>query len=228
MITNKKKFYQGFIGLAIFIALLSVMFMPLFGGDTAFVWADDLFNRIAKDSSYTVPSLLVESEKWDGTQLTTSATMNDAEQAQQTAAMYTMAGAQTTVSDKKVTINGDLGTITQAALTDSSIMYKNNETELSDKYGYNDMQVMYNWWLSFDKIRKNLDTQGLSSERNFVQKVQQKAIEPAYNFEGIEPKSAASSTGILVAAMVFYVFYTLLYGFSLMFIFEGLGFASKH
>ncbi|MFA4835911.1 MAG: hypothetical protein WC749_07585 [Dehalococcoidia bacterium] len=228
MITNKKKFYGGLVGLGLFFVLLAVMFMPLFDGDNALAYSDELFNKISKDSSYSVPSLQEESQDYVGTSINTSITMDTAEQAQQTALMYQKAGAEAVASEAKVTIKGDLGKIVEACLADAAVMHQNNGPALVEKYGYSERQAMYNWWESFDKIRKNLDKAGLNDEEKFVRNVTEDAIEPAYNFYGIEAKSVSSSMGILVFALVFYVVYTIWYGFSLMYLLEGWGLATKH
>jgi len=56
-----------------------------------------------------------------------------------------------------------------------------------------------------------------------VRSVNEKGIEPAYNYFGIEPDSVSSRIGVVIFSLVFYVIYTVWYGFALMFIVEGLG-----
>jgi hypothetical protein len=53
--------------------------------------------------------------------------------------------------------------------------------------------------------------------------VSSKVLEPAYNFRGIDAKEIGENVIPLVGLLAFYVLYTVWYGFSIMFLFEGLG-----
>ena len=55
-----------------------------------------------------------------------------------------------------------------------------------------------------------------------------KAIECSYNYFGIEAKKISDSVGIVTFSLVFYVGYTLWYGFAVMFMFEGWGMRLEH
>jgi len=228
MIANKRKFYMGLVGLGLFVILLVVMFMPVFSGKNAFAYSDELFNEISKDSSYQVPGLQEDSQEYIGKSIEVTVGMEGDDQAQQTALLYQKAGAEATASGSNLSINGDLGTIVQSCLEDADAMYQNNGAAVSELYGYDEREVMYNWWKSFDKMGKALDEQGLEDEKKFVNDVKQDAIEPAYNFYQIEAQSISDRLGIVIFALVFYIFYTIWYGFSLMFLFEGFGLATKH
>jgi hypothetical protein len=48
-------------------------------------------------------------------------------------------------------------------------------------------------------------------------------VEVGYNFYGIEPESAASKAGTLTFDLVFYVIYTLWWGFAIFYLSEGMG-----
>lgn len=62
-----------------------------------------------------------------------------------------------------------------------------------------------------------------------MNKVQTKTLEVAYNFNGIQADKVADRAGITTFMLIFYVLYTVWYGFAIMFIFEGLGIiASAH
>jgi hypothetical protein len=50
-----------------------------------------------------------------------------------------------------------------------------------------------------------------------------RVFEPAYNFRGITPMRISDNYGKVIFLLVFYVLYTLWYGFSIMLIFEGVG-----
>jgi hypothetical protein len=50
----------------------------------------------------------------------------------------------------------------------------------------------------------------------------------AFNFFGIEPQNITDKIGIVVFALAFYVIYTLWFGFSIMYLFEGWGMELEH
>ena len=57
---------------------------------------------------------------------------------------------------------------------------------------------------------------------------QAKAVEVAFNFNGIEPQNISAKVGIVIFALAFYVIYTLWFGFSIMYLFEGWGMDLEH
>ena len=48
-------------------------------------------------------------------------------------------------------------------------------------------------------------------------------VEAAYNFYQIEPVKVSERAGTMTGLLVFYVLYTLWWGFALMFLVEGMG-----
>jgi hypothetical protein len=48
-----------------------------------------------------------------------------------------------------------------------------------------------------------------------------------YNFSGIAPEKVSSKTITLIVSLVFYVCYTIWWGFSIFFLFEGFGLAME-
>jgi hypothetical protein len=53
--------------------------------------------------------------------------------------------------------------------------------------------------------------------------VTKKAIEASYNFYGVEAVQVKEKAGLMTFLLVFYVAYTLWWGFAIFFIFEGIG-----
>ena len=49
-------------------------------------------------------------------------------------------------------------------------------------------------------------------------------MECAYNYYGIEAQEIRNRWGTVLFSLVFYVLYTIWYGYGIMYIFEGLGF----
>jgi hypothetical protein len=58
--------------------------------------------------------------------------------------------------------------------------------------------------------------------------IKKKAVETAYNYYNIEPQKISDRFGIILLSLVFYVVYTVWYGFSIMFMFEGWGMKLEH
>lgn len=57
--------------------------------------------------------------------------------------------------------------------------------------------------------------------------VMKKAIEPGYNFYGINAAKVTDKMGIMTGLLVFYVIYTMWYGFAIFELFEGIGLTMK-
>jgi hypothetical protein len=50
-----------------------------------------------------------------------------------------------------------------------------------------------------------------------------KGVEVAYNFFGIQPEKSSTKAGMLTFALLFYLLYTVWWGYAILFIFDGLG-----
>jgi hypothetical protein len=223
MIADKIKFYTGLSMLALFSIVLIVMFSPVFDGKNGMEYMDELFNSISKGSAYYIPDVQEESDTYMGTHIAATIKMTSEEQAGQTALLYEEAGAEVLISGAEIQINGDLGKILDACLKDADAMYHNNGELLTDQYGYNEKQVVYNWWKSLGEIKKSLDDKGMFDEAEMLTRANERAVEPAYNYYSIEAEDIGNKAGIVIFSLVFYVVYTIWYGFALMYILEGLG-----
>lgn len=223
MIVNKRKFYTGLGMIGIFTVLLIVMFSPVFDGKNALQYSDELYNSISKDSAYYIPDSLEESEAYVGTNIDVNIEMEDDIQAQQTAILYETSGASVTASEESLQISGDLGHMLIVALEDADRFYNDETQALSDAYGYEAKRVVYNWHASLEKIDKALKDQDLFDESKIVAEAMEKGIEPSYNYAGIHPESMSSKIWVVIGSLIFYVFYTVWYGFGLMYILEGWG-----
>lgn len=223
MIINKKEFYIGLVLAIIFAGIFAYMWTPSFNGNNAFVASDDIFNAMSKDSSYRLTELAEKAEGKVGTSLDASFKLDNEEMAQRTAILYERAGVNAVVNGSEVTISGDVGVITLAAITDSDEMYYNRNEVVTQKYGYDAKEAMYYWWLSFDKMNKALQKSGNFEAGNFITEIKMKAVEMGYNFNGIEAKSAKEGKGLLSFLLLFYVAYTIIWGCAILFLCEGFG-----
>ena len=228
MIARKREFFGGVGMLSAFAAILIIIFSPLFKGKNGLEYLDSLYNSISKGSAYYIPATKTESRKFIGKSVDVSLIMANKEQAQQTALLFEKSGALAVVSGNKLKVKGDLGRILANCLADADSMYYNRGQEVSGKYGYNERQILFNWWKAFKAMEKDLKKQKKFKEAKIVSVVVKKAIESSYNYYKIKPQKISDRLGVISFSLVFYVIYTLWYGFAIMFMFEGWGMKLEH
>ena len=78
------------------------------------------------------------------------------------------------------------------------------------------------------EMDKELKDQKKFKEAKVVSLVKKKAVESSYNYYKIEPQKISDRWGIVIISLLFYVIYTLWYGFAIMFMFEGWGMRLEH
>ena len=228
MIANKKEFYGGFGLLVGFFVILFIIFSPVFNGQNGMEYLDSLYNSISKGSANYIPKVKKETDTFKGNTVNMALKMADENQAQQTAALFTEAGATADVSGAQLNVSGDLGNMLANCLEDSRNMYNNDGATVSNKYGYNERQVLYNWHTALKAADKDLKKQKLFKEAKTVALVIKKVVETSYNYYTIEPQKITDKMGIVIFSLVFYVGYTLWYGFAILFMFEGWGLRLEH
>ena len=226
-IVNKKEFAKGALLSVTFFVVLFLMFSPLFSGGNAFQASDRLFNSIAKGSSYFVEKMREEGRPFEGTAFQAKISLKSEEMAERTQGLLTAAGAQVTRDGSQLEVSGDLGRLVTAALEDSEAMFHNRGEEVAQKYEQPEREVLFYWWSAFKETVKDLKRQEKFREAAYLEEVMKKAVEVGYNFYGIEPKKASANAGILGFALIFYVVYTLWWGYAILFLFEGLGLEMK-
>jgi hypothetical protein len=229
MSTQKKLMTQGILMLGSFFVVLAVIFSPIFPGKiNGLAYMDNLFNTISKGSSYFIPKVLKDNEKYAGKTINTTISMGSEQQAVETALLYQKSGADVVISGKALTIKGDFAKIMSSCLSDADYMFKNDGKPVADKYGIAEQKVLFYWWSSLKAISANL-----SDKKDFelvkpIANIQQKALEPAYNYYKIDTRHWQENILLIVASLGFYVFYTMWYGFGLLHIFEGCGLKIGH
>ncbi len=220
---------RGILMLASFTALLVVIFMPIFPGNVnGLDYADNLFNMVSKGSSYFIPKEIKGSEKFAGKMIDVKVAMKDDKQAGETAKMLGIVGLQAAASGKELTISGDMGLLLKAVLEDADHMFSNDGAPIADRYGLPEKAAMYNWHTLFGVISKNLTKQEKFDEAKPFASIQKRALEPSYNYYGVKAMHWKENIVLILAALGFYVFYTLWYGFGLMYLFEGMGLKIGH
>ena len=228
MIAKKGEFYSGAGMIAIFVVVLIVIFMPVFNGQNGLDYLDALYNSISKGSAYYVPALQEEIQSYAGTQVKLALAMKDETMARQTSLLFQKGGALVNVSGTTLAVEGDLGKILGVCLDDADLMYHNKGSDVAAKYGYEERQVLYNWWAANNATENDLKHQKQFKAAKIVSTVNQKAVETAYNYYRIEPQKISDRYGIVIFSLLFYVGYTLWYGFGIMFLFEGWGMRLEH
>jgi len=215
--------------MASFAAVFVMIFMPLFaGGKNGLEYLDNLYNSISKGSAYYVPELKELSAPLSGKQVTMTMEMASERAAQQALPLLKFSGAAVQSQGAMLTFNGDLGKLLDNCLEDADLMYQNKGAQVKDKYGMNERQALHTWWAITKQMDKTLKKQTLFKEAQVVATVSKKGVETSYNFYGIAPKKISEKIGVVVFSLVFYVVYTVWYGFAIMFLFEGLGLRLEH
>jgi hypothetical protein len=227
IIRNKKMFGIGSFAATTFLGVLLLIFSPVFNGKNGLQFADDSFNRLSKGSSYFIPKVSKSVEKVAGKQLKQDITFDKAEDAETTAKLFASAGAKTDVKETTLSIEGDFNAILKSTVADSDAMFKNDGKAVADKYGMDEKKAMKSWWTAMSRIEKNLKKEKLIEEAKVVSEVNKKAVEPAYNFYKIEGEKVADHAGMLSGLLVFYVAYTMWWGYSIFYLFDGLGLSMK-
>jgi len=228
MIANKKEFSFGLILMVAFVAVLIAMFSPIFKGQNGLEYLDALYNSISKGSAYYIPKLKEEAAAFNGKAVSLGFNASGDAQAARTALLFTTAGLSASASGAELKLDGDLGRILAACLEDADHMYHNRGDQVAAKYGNDERQALYDWWSALKGMEKSRNDQKQFKEAKTVANIQKKAVETAYNYYRIEPQKITDRMGIVVFSLVFYVAYTLWYGFSILMMFEGWGLKLEH
>ncbi len=228
LVKNKKPFAVGVFFAISFLAVLFLIFSPIFGnGKNGLVYSDDSFNKLAKGSSYFIPKVAKSVEPYVGKSLSISIKLEKPEDVEATAKLFTTASAKVETKDTGMKIEGDLGVILQSALKDSDSMYKNDGKSVSERYGYEEKIVMKNWWTALNKISKELKKEKIVADAKVIDDVNKKAVEPGYNFYKIDANKVVDHAGMMSGLLIFYVAYTMWWGYAIFYMFDGLGLSMK-
>ena len=232
MIAHKKEFAGGAAMMAGFWIVFALLLSPLYPGKDKKVnmldYMDNMYNSISKNSSNYIKATQEKGDKFKGTNIELSIKADDKLPAERLTKLFQQAGATVTPEGQEVKISGDLGGIVTAILTDSDIMFKNDGGAITAKYGYAEKQVMYDWYNALKSMEKTLSKQDKFKESKILYQTRTKAVEPAYNYYGIEAQSIGEKAVLVVASLVGYVIYTMWFGFAILFMFEGWGLKLEH
>lgn len=234
LIRNKKSFINGFVLLASFIVVFASIFMPIITledgrKENPLNYADDFFNSLSKGSAFFIPSVRERvARDLKDKQIDITLHMPSAESAAQGAMLAQQAGLMVNAQDRDLALKGDIFTLAMSSLEDAESMYRNDDKTVSARWGGADGQrILRTWHELFSAGIKPMQRVGMIMEAQAVDAVVRRALEPSYNFFGITSKRVADNVGMLTFLLVFYVVYTMWYGFAVFGLFEGIGLTMK-
>ena len=230
LIHEKGPFIRGSLLLISFLVLFAVLLTPIMRDEngnhmTGLQYADNVFNELSKGSSYFIPGVRESVKSVDGKMVQMTVTMKKPPPPGRGPAAKS--GATEAVADGgKVSFKGDLGLILTSATDDADALYHNNADAVSQKYGGEPaLKVAAAWWYLLSPSIKELQKQRLFGEAQVVDHVLRRAMEPGNNFYSVVPAKVSEHVWLMSGMLIFYVLYTLWYGFSIFELFEGIGLA---
>jgi len=232
MIANKKEFSGGLVMMAGFWVVFALLLSPLYPGQGKKVnmldYMDSLYNSISKKSAYYIPEIVKKADKLKGSSFAITLKVEDKNSAPRIAAMLRTSGATVVEEASALKVSGDLGVVLNAAMADTELAYANNGEALMARHGAEAKQVMFDWWNTLSTMEKSFTKQEKFAESTTINKAKTKAVETAYNYYGIEAQSIKDKMVIVVLSLAGYVVYTMWFGFSILFMFEGWGLKLEH
>lgn len=229
--------YKG-IGLMVsFLIIFILIFVPLpgKGGKNSLNVLDDLYNQISKGSANYNEKVKAETNK-EFTSEVFSATvkLKDDAMAKNAETILVKNGFTAVATGQELKIDGNFARIVTSAIDDAALMYNNDGASINTKYGVDERVVLYTWSESFKAMDKFLTQDIIATTDdavkandtkmlNFLKKMPSKTVECAYNYYKIEPVKIKDKVGMVLFSLIFYVIYTLWYGYAILYIFEGIG-----
>lgn len=224
LIRNRPSFITGMILTLSFTCVLLLIFAPVFGdGRNGLQYADDMFNRLSKGSSYFLPRIAKHADAMAGKSFKLELPFKATPEAESAAAMYAAAGLKAEVTGQAVRLDGDIGHLLSMVLKDAEAGFRNDEEALQQRYGLPARTVLANWWQLTSRLDKSLKLDKRVSEAKAVVEVMKKGIEPSHNYFGIEAEKVADMIPEMLGLLIFYVVYTVWWGYAILKIMEGLG-----
>jgi len=228
IVKNTTEFAKGAFLAVTFAGVLALIFSPIFGdGRNGLVYADDMFNKLSKGSSYFIPKVMKSNEQFANTTMDVIVKIDKPEQMDDTKALLAAAGVDAKNASPELHITGNLGMLMSKILQDADDMYKNNGTAVAARYGVEEKKVMESWHVMLKGVDKALKKQGKIEDAKIVSDVMKKAVEPAYNYYKVEAQNVVDKAGIMTGLLIFYVAYTMWWGFAIFYMFDGIGLTMK-
>ena len=221
IVVKKTEFGVGLIlSLTFFIILFVMHSGGMFGvdGKSLVDYTDKMFVSVSKGSVYFIPEIMQKTSEDVGKPIDIGI-MGD----EKTAMLFEKANAKTELDNKTLRIRGDLGEIERSAVQDADLLFKGDEKRLYEKYGFDGKEVVKRWWTSLKAMEGTLRKAKKFEAIESLSNVRIKALEPAFNYYGVEAASAGDYAFGITTIVVCYVFYTVWWGFAIYFLCEGVG-----
>jgi hypothetical protein len=210
-----------------FFGVLFMIFSPVFSGKNGLEFADDSFNKLAKGSSYFIPKVTKSVEKLAGKSIAADISLDKSEDAAAVEKILSLAGAKVTRKDTSLAVAGDISVILSSALKDADAMYNNDGKSVNARYGMEEKKALKYWWTALGKIEKQIKKEKNFEVSKVISEVNKKAVEPGYNFYQVDANKVIDHAGMMSGLLVFYVFYTMWWGFAIFYLFDGVGLTMK-
>ena len=224
LVLNKKEFTLGAVLTVAFFALLLAVHTTAINiqGTSLVRYTDKMFVSVSKGSVYFIPELVKTADKYIGRPLDVKIRKNE-----KAAMLFKKANASVDVENGHIQIQGDLGQILKIVLKDADAVFKGEDKPLNDRYGFTGKEAVLQWWQSFKEMEEGFKKSNKFSEIKPLEMVRIKALEPAFNFYGIEATTASQHAWGIIGIVVFYVVYTVWWGYAVYFLCEGVGLLMK-
>jgi hypothetical protein len=220
-IVNKKAFILGMVLSISFVVILVILFSPVFNGKPGLYKADEIFNGLAKGSTYFIPALYKKAQGFKGEELAMALEFeNNIEKSE---VLFKKIAYETKKEGNILKVKGDFGELANVIIKDTEDMYHNKGEELRARYGFNEKEVLYYWWLTLKQIEKRFKKEGKAKQLDLCQSLISKGLEASYNFYGIKAEKVGKHLWLVTFFLVFYIVYTIWWGFGIYFLFEGIG-----
>ena len=228
MKTSKRELTKGITLLCGFVVILVLLFSPVFNGQRPINYFDDLYNSISKGSVYYIPKLISEVDRYKGKSVTAPVGFLTKDQAYEMVRVYESAGVKASVNENDISVSGDLGGILALSLRDADNLFNNQGDKVFTRYQLDEKKVLYYWWLTLKGVEKKLTKEKRFEEAKYVNSVITRAVECSFNYYKVEPRQISTEVLFVVLSLLFYVVYTLWFGYAIMYIFIGLGLKLEH
>ncbi|MDO8948771.1 MAG: hypothetical protein Q7U88_16700 [Desulfocapsaceae bacterium] len=232
MIAHKKEFTGGLVLHIAFWIVFALLLSPLYPGEGKKInmldYMDNMYNSISKNSAYYIPATQKKIEVFKGNNIALNIQADAKLSMERMTVLMQHAGMKVEAGDKEIKLSGDLGGMLAAILADADSMYNNDGKTVSGKYGFAEKQAMYDWYNILKSMEKSLTKQENFAESKVLYQVRTKSVEPSYNYYGIKSQSIKDKAVLVICSLVGYVIYTMWFGFSILFMFEGWGLKLEH
>jgi hypothetical protein len=228
LIRNRRAFVSGMVLTISFTCVLLLLFAPVFGdGRNGLQYADDMFNRLSKGSSYFLPKVAQHADAIAGKGFRLELPFQSDDAAALAAAQFRAAGLTVEGVGRELRVAGDLGGMLGAVLRDAEDGYRNDDEALRQRYGVPGRAALANWWQLMNRLDNSLKLDKRLPEARAVAEVMKKGVEPAHNYYGIEAEKVTDMIPQILGLLVFYVIYTVWWGYAILRLMEGMGLALR-